>query len=307
MEKTPYYSYRIGKLAKGCNECVKGNKSVYFITGLCSSDCFFCPISDEKKNKDVIYINEWPTKKTRDISREIELCSSTGVGMTGGDPLLCMDRTVKAIRLLKKKIDFHIHLYTPLDHVDRKKLARLAAAGLDEIRFHPDIDDDRLWERLELAREFDWDVGIEIPVIPGKLRETKRLLDFIAGKVDFLNLNELEFSDTNYNRILEHGFKAKDDLSYAVKGSDPMAKALLRYVERKGLKLRVHYCTAKLKDKVQLSGRMKRRSSKASLPFDIVTEDGLLIRGAIYLPELFPGFDYRRDSLMLTEMRSLAG
>jgi len=223
MEKTPYYSYRIGKLAKGCNECVKGNKSVYFITGLCSSDCFFCPISDEKKNKDVIYINEWPTKKTRDISREIELCSSTGVGMTGGDPLLCMDRTVKAIRLLKKKIDFHIHLYTPLDHVDRKKLARLAAAGLDEIRFHPDIDDDRLWERLELAREFDWDVGIEIPVIPGKLRETKRLLDFIAGKVDFLNLNELEFSDTNYNRILEHGFKAKDDLSYAVKGSDPMA------------------------------------------------------------------------------------
>ena len=57
-KKTKYHSYKTGKLAKGCQLCVKGRKSVLFSTGLCPRNCFFCPISDKKKNNDVIFINE---------------------------------------------------------------------------------------------------------------------------------------------------------------------------------------------------------------------------------------------------------
>ncbi|MFH0875871.1 MAG: radical SAM protein [archaeon] len=309
IKKTPYYSYTIGKLSKGCSLCVKGKKSVFFITGICSKSCFFCPISDEKKNKDVIYINEWPTSKTKDILKEIRLCKSNSVGITGGDPLLRLGRTVSNIKLLKREFGkkFHIHMYVPLEFVTQKTLKKIADAGLDEIRFHLDIDDKKLWDRVSVARKFGWDIGVEIPVIPGKEKETRALIDFISDKVDFLNLNELEFSDTNYNRILEHNFKAKDNISYAVLGSDALAKKLLRYIEKKGYKINVHYCTAKLKDRVQLSTRIKNRSSSVVKKYDIKEKDGLLVRGAIFPDNLIPGFEYRKkiNALSASERKIL--
>jgi len=48
----------------------------------------------------------------------------------------------------------------------------------------------------------------------------------------------------------------------------------------------VHYCTAKLKDKVQLGRRIKRRAKNIKKEYDIVDEDGILIRGAIYCKNL---------------------
>jgi len=44
----------------------------------------------------------------------------------------------------------------------------------------------------------------------------------------------------------------------------------------------VHYCTATLKDRVQLANRIKRRAKNIAKPYDILTEEGLLYRGAVY-------------------------
>ncbi|MFA5888561.1 MAG: radical SAM protein, partial [Candidatus Nanoarchaeia archaeon] len=62
IKKTPYKSYAIGELPKGCQMCVRGEKEVIFVTGVCSRQptCYFCPISDQKHGKDVIYANEMP-------------------------------------------------------------------------------------------------------------------------------------------------------------------------------------------------------------------------------------------------------
>jgi pyruvate formate-lyase activating enzyme-like uncharacterized protein len=307
IKKTPYYSYKLGNLPKGCQLCVQGLKSVFFITGLCSSTCFFCPISDEKKNKDVVYINEWPTFEKKNILKEIQLCSSKGVGITGGDPLLKLDRTVNYIELFKKRLGkkFHIHIYLPLNHVNENNLNKLFDSGLDEIRFHPDLDDYKYWEKIKLAKNFDLDIGVEIPVIPNKEKQTKKLIDYIYNKVDFINLNELEFSDTNYNKILEHGYKAKDRISYAVQGSDMLAKKLMKYIFNNKYNLNVHYCTAKLKDKVQLGKRIKNRAKNIAEDYDILTNEGLLIRGAIYLKELIPGFEYRNKLKKLKNKKEI--
>jgi hypothetical protein len=280
--KTRYYSYKLGSLAKGCMPCINGEKSVLFITGLCARHCYFCPISDKKRNKDVVYINEWPTKKEKDILKEVSLCSSKGAGITGGDPLVKTDRCVKLIRMLKKKFGkkFHIHLYTPLNLVDEKKLEKLYKAGLDEIRFHPDLEDDKEWNKLVLAKRFNWDIGVEIPSIPGKEKETKKLIDFIKGKIDFLNINELEISDTNAQNFVKMGFKPKDRISYGVKGSEELALKLLRYC--KGKIKNVHYCTTKLKDRVQLRKRIMLRAKNAKKPYDLIIDDGMLYRGVIY-------------------------
>ena len=60
IEKTKFYSKKIGSLARGCKQCVKGEKLVLFITGVCPRNCWYCSISEKKKNKDVIFANERP-------------------------------------------------------------------------------------------------------------------------------------------------------------------------------------------------------------------------------------------------------
>jgi len=282
MEKTKHYSYKQGKLAKGCRECVKGSKLVLFITGICCRKCDYCPISDQKHDKDVIYADEWPIKNVKDAIKEAELISATGAGITGGDPLCRLDRVVKYITALKKKFGskFHIHLYTSFNLVTLKVLSRLYDSGLDEIRFHADVDDSKLWGKIDLVNQFKWDVGIEIPIFPGKFVKSRKLVDYFSSKVDFINLNELEFADNEFSKM-PSSFKPKDSLSYGVKGSEELALKILKYCS-KYPKLNVHYCTAKLKDKVQMANRIKRRAENVAKDYDLITDEGLLFRGAIY-------------------------
>ena len=172
IEKTKFYSWKNGNLCRGCKLCVKGEKLVLFITGICPRNCWYCSISEKKKNKDVIFANERPITKVEEAIEEAKLCDAAGAGITGGDPLSKLDRTLEYIKALKNEFkDFHIHLYTSLDLVNEDKLKQLFEAGLDEIRFHPVLDDNTDWHKIDLALEYDWDVGLEIPAVPDKEKE----------------------------------------------------------------------------------------------------------------------------------------
>lgn len=302
VSKTKYYSYVIGNLPKGCRLCVKGSKTVLFITGICNVHCFYCPISEQKHDKDVLYVNEWQihfnkdltNKELKNIKKEIELCDSQGIGITGGDPLIKTERTVKIIKFLKKQFGkkFHMHLYTPLKNINNKKLNKIYKAGLDEIRFHPVIWDDKDWNKINFGLKYNWDIGVEIPIIPGYEKQTKKLIDFLNGKIKFFNLNELEISDTNAQELVDKNYIPKDRISYGVLGSEQLAIKLMNYIIKKKYNFNVHYCTTTLKDKVQLAKRIKRRVKNIALKTDIITKDGMLKRGVIYLPELKPSFSY---------------
>ncbi len=292
MKRTRFYSWKSdrGNLPKGCQMCVLGEKLVMFVTGVCSMKCFYCPISEQKYLKDVIYANEWKLDDEKDISallEEARLTDAKGAGFTGGDPLARIGRTVKYIRLLKRKFGegFHIHLYAPLNLLTKNNLDALSKAGLDELRLHPDLYHKKSWERMALAadKRYNWQLGIEIPAIPGREKMIKELIDYAMPYIKFLNINELEISDTNAQHLLERDFHARDNLSYGVVGSEALAKKLLKYAEKKGIP--THYCTTKLKDKIQLANRIKRRAKRAAKKYDIITKEGMLIRGAVYLKE----------------------
>jgi len=284
IENTKFFSKKIGSIAKGCSQCVKGQKLVFFVTGICPRKCYYCPISDKKYQYDVIYANERHVKNIHQIIEEAKACDAKGAGFTGGDPLCKLFRTTFSIRQLKKEFGkkFHIHLYTSFDLVNEKSLKQLYNAGLDEIRLHANISNNRLWNKIELVKEFNWAVGIEIPVIPGKLKETKKLIDYFQDKIDFLNLNELEIADNKISRLSKLGFLTKNRISYAVKDSEKTAVTLMNYIIKKKYNLNVHFCTAKLKDKVQLGERIKKRAKNIAKPYDIIDKEGLLIRGVIY-------------------------
>ncbi|MFP4111808.1 MAG: radical SAM protein [Candidatus Woesearchaeota archaeon] len=313
IKNTGFYSKKLGNLADGCKYCVKGEKLVLFVTGICPRKCYFCPLSDDKYSKDVIYANEKKIDKETEVDKiikEAELCESAGAGITGGDPLARLNRTVRFIKSLKDKFQtkkkiFHIHLYTSLDLVSNESLRELYMAGLDEIRFHPDLDDNKYWDRINLAIKYNWKIGIEVPVIPGKGTELKKLIEFVEEKVNFINLNELEMADNKVSRLSDMGFKTKNKTSYAVKGSDKLAKELLSYVSENNIKLDVHFCTAKLKDKVQLAKRIMRRAENIRQEFDVVDPEGMLIRGVIYPKGLEPGFGYQKKIKAMKNQKTL--
>jgi len=284
-------------MADGCKKCVKGEKLVLFITGLCGQKCFYCPVSEKKFGQDVIYANEWKIEdpnNPKELIEEAKLTNATGAGITGGDPLVKTERCVKYITLLKKTFgkQFHIHLYTPLQLITKERLQQLYKAGLDEIRFHPNLDNKEWWPRLKIANNFKWDIGIEIPAVPGKEDQTKELIDFAAPLIQFINFNELEQSDTTLAHYNLSQYPRKDDISYGVKGSKEMAMQMMNYANTK--KLRSYFCTAKLKDGVQMKQRIKRRAKNVALDTDVITEEGLLLRGCVYLEDLSPGVGYRK-------------
>jgi len=270
------------KLAEGCKQCVKGRKSVLFITGKCHYNCFYCPISDDKR-KDIIKINEHivsDENAIEELVNEVKLCQSTGVGITGGDPLTVIGRTVKYIEALKKEFgkQFHIHLYTSLEFLTKEKLQQLDSAGLDELRLHPSIEDTKLWEKMKLTTDYSFIVGMEIPALPGKERETQELINYAFEQgIEFTNLNELEYSDTSDTRLTEKNYHVKNALSYGIRGSEELATQLIKKNKNK----RIHYCSASFKDATQLGNRLLLRAQIVKQPFDIVDEEGMLTRGEI--------------------------
>ena len=275
-----------GHVAEGCRHCIDGSKMVLFVTGRCGWNCYYCPVSLEKKGKDVIYANEGRVYTDEEIIAEAEAMDATGTGITGGDPLLDMDRTVHMIRLLKDRFgkEHHIHLYTAT--IDPEKAKRLQDAGLDEIRFHPpesvwtDMSSTRLRETVE---SLDIDVGVEVPALPHRERELNALVAYCREVgVDFVNLNELEFSESNWDMMEAHGYSVRDELSSAVDESRETAVAVLKANKRAD----VHFCSSTFKDGIQLRRRLIRRAEHTAKPYQQVTEDGTLVRGYLYAKDL---------------------
>ncbi|WP_456374385.1 radical SAM protein [Methanocaldococcus sp.] len=281
-----YIEKNYNKLPEGCKQCVKGEKLVLFITGICNSNCYYCPLSEKRKNKDVIYANERLITTVEEAIDEAKLCSSKGVGITGGDPLLKINRTVKFLKALKDEFkEFHAHLYTTPESVSEDKLKLLKEAGLDEIRLHPTKIFNEgyneeyvkfLCDKLSLCNKYIEDVGVEIPAIPNMENEILKLAESVDGLAKFMNINELEFSEENYYELEKRGFYPKDDVSNAIAGSEETSLKVIN--EFKG-NMFIHYCPSVLKDAIQMKNRLINRAKNVAKPYEVITDEGLLLRG----------------------------
>src|SRR4030042_201161 len=204
ITRMPKGSAHAGRLPKGCVLCEKGAKMVLLVTGKCARRCCYCPLSSEKRGKDVFFANERRVEDIDDILDEARLIDALGTGITGGDPLMVVDRTVESIRLLKKRFGkgHHIHLYTSTTRPE--SIRKVAKAGLDEIRFHPPVS---LWKELgqsdyakavALSKKLGMKAGLELPVLPDRAEELVAAIAFAeSAGLDFVHLNELAFSETN--------------------------------------------------------------------------------------------------------------
>lgn len=274
-----------GEFPKGCKLCVKGAKLVFFATGLCDRDCWYCPISKDRKGRDVVYANERPVRTLGDVLKEARRMSAEGASVTGGDPTKVPDRVRRVVKALKEEFgpDFHVHVYVPAESVEKGVLREFVKAGVDEVRVHPSFDPSTDRGAARALASLDVDVGFEAPAIPGEEKALERVI-LIADEagLDFVNVNELEFTESNRDELLKRGFqRVDDDLSDAVKGSRECAMKVFDSISD-SVDISLNFCPSSVKDSVQFRNRLKRTALNVAEPYEVVDEDdGLLVRGVI--------------------------
>jgi hypothetical protein len=279
-----------GPLSPACTQCADGQKMVLFVTGLCRFRCFYCPVSERRNQKDVVYANERPVHCDQDVIDEAHAIGASGTGITGGDPLGPIDRTVHYVELLKSTLgpEHNIHLYT--HEPNPEKIRRLAKAGLDEVRLHiphylwGPLTHDGAAYRTVLEKAPSWGLrrGVEIPLLPDKERELRRLLRALGRLgVDFVNLNELEFSETNEEAMRGRGYALAPKGGWGVDGSRALAQRILADPRTS---VPIHYCSSAFKDGVQLRRRLERRLERTAPAFAESTGEGTILLGIVEAP-----------------------
>jgi len=257
---------------------------VLFVTGACPKyrECPYCTISPWRRNRDVVYADEVEVGSDEDVLREARLIEAEGVGITGGEPSVVPERVERYLRLLKGKFGagFHAHLYTNGVGISGEVLARWADAGLDEIRFH--VWDEEGWRKIELAVDLGLRVGAEMPAIPGfpwedRLKDLALYLDSVGA--DFLNLNELEFTEGNRKSLLGMGFRPRPDSEVAAAGSREAARRVLEFLEEE-TGIAGYFCPADQKDH-QMWMRWRRRARNVARPYESPEERGSLVYGVL--------------------------
>lgn len=280
--------YLKGKsIPKGCQLCLEGKKTVLFLNGVCQnpSHCFwYCPISEERKNKEFSFANEIQLTVKEDLLREINTSRSTGMSITGGDPLFLpnLNKTLDYIQYvkLKKGKKFHVHLYTNGLNFNESIAQELADAGLDEIRFNPPKT---AWSIIKYALDKGMKVGAEVPAIPmdKNIKELKDLIFYLDEVgADFININEFEYCMPNSKNLKDRGFSLIKGTIASVENSKDLALELIKEVKDK-IDLMIHLCTVRTKDFWQLSKRYSRRARSIKKSFEEITDEGLLMYASI--------------------------
>ncbi len=256
-----------------------GVKSVLFITGLCPLNCFYCPVDRDRFGRDVMFINDRPVNKfPDDIIDELDRAGSNGLAITGGDPIMVVDRVVEVVKVLKDNYgpNFHIHMYTHALNLSEGSVRKLAKSGIDEVRVHA-ISPGQLAGKLGLLRilrEAGIELGLEVPALPrfedGIIKAAEVLI--VNGLISFVNLNELDVSPANIGNLVRMGYEPGPDGN--VIGSAEAGVKIASEIRRRWPWVSVNVCTTRYKDLVQIGSRLFRISMRSSAGGEVVLDDG---------------------------------
>ena len=142
--------------AVGCQQCQQGTKLVLFVTGRCHWGCVLSIVGEPKGESSHVRQRTSMHHVVRG-PRGGSLVDATGTGITGGDPMLDLERSLDAIRELKGAFGHahHIHLYTsiPIEPDVAQRLPMLGWTNSDSISWTS------TWTDTERASPVLWMLG----------------------------------------------------------------------------------------------------------------------------------------------------
>lgn len=253
-------SITLNWISSACEACRKGeNSQTFYLSLQCHRKCYYC---FNPNQEDYMYF----ANKKRDCLSELDSLARSGrklafIALTGGEPLLHKEDTIKFFARAKERFPkAHTRLYTSGDLLEPKTLEDLKNAELDEIRFSIKLEDGdklrkKVLDNIILSKDYIPNPVVEMPVIPGTLKEMKDLLREL-DRIGIAGINLLEFCFP-YNNVQEFKrrgmqiknppFKVLYNYWYAgglpVAGSEKECLALLEYALDEKLKIGIHYCS----------------------------------------------------------------
>lgn len=262
-------------LSPGCRICGEGNWSCLFVNGKCNCRCFFCPSLQDETHTPMSNTVAFP--RSDEYLDYIERFGIEGVGISGGEPLLTPETTLKFIREVRGHFPGnYLWMYTNGTLVNDRILGQLKDAGLDEIRFDIAATNYDLTGAKTAARHIPC-VTVEIPAIPEDLDLVKqKILDMDSAGVRYLNLHQLRLTPFNFENLVNRNYTFLHGQKVTVLESEFAALELLKFAAQKDLALGVNYCSFVYKDRFQKSAARRRNAVLIKKAHEDITENGSL-------------------------------
>ena len=264
------------RLSPGCQTCANGGWSCLFINGRCNASCFYCPTSQDDTGDPLT--NGISFAAPEDYAEYIALFGFTGASISGGEPLLTLDRTLAYIDALRRRCGdaVHIWMYTNGALLTREIAGELRSAGLGEIRFDIGATDYNL-TKLHLAVGIIPTVTVEIPTVPEEeLLLRSKLAEMAAAGVQHLNLHQLRLTPYNSRHLAKRAYTFVHGESVTVLESELTALRLVRHAIEQGIDLPVNYCSFPFKRRFQHAAARRRGIPFVRADHETVTETGYL-------------------------------
>jgi len=265
-----------GALSPGCEICVAGSWSCLFINERCNTRCFYCPAPQQGSGAPMT--NSVPFPKAGEYLEYLARFGFRGVSISGGEPLLTLERTLGYIRAVKRRFgaDLHLWLYTNGTLLERGVARRLAEAGLDEIRFDIGATSYHL-DRVQLAVGVIPRVTVEIPAIPEDRERLEQVLGEMARiGVQHLNLHQLRLTPHNFPKLVERGYTFVHGDNATVLESELTALRVMERALEAGIALPINYCSYVYKERFQRAAARRRSAAPVLRAHEAVTPSGFI-------------------------------
>jgi len=273
FNKTKPFAHSV---SPGCRICGEGHWSCLFVNNRCNCRCFYCPTAQDDTSipatQGIMFEN--PEKYISYIKK----FGFTGIGLSGGEPLLTFRTTTDFLSKIKEKLgdSVYVWMYTNGTLLTKEKVAALARAGLDEIRFDLSATHYKT-KRLKLALGKIPHVTVEIPAIPedmAVLHDSVVELDSLG--VDYLNLHQLRLTPYNFKNLFSRNYTFVHGQSITVLESELTALAIINFVFERGLRLAVNYCSFHYKSHYQKAAARKKAAAFVCDDREEITRNGFI-------------------------------
>ena len=292
----------VGWQSRACVECTgTGGSETFSTTFKCHRDCYFC-FNHNQADYGKFVREGCPWEETLERSVRENAGRLACVGLTGGEPLLALDDSVRFLERARREFPgAHMRMYTSGDLLTEEAAVRLRDTGLQEIRFSvKDFDPAGLQERvlsaMELAKRYIPDVMVEMPAVPGT-RERMRELFCRFDEIGVAGINLLEFCfpfcnweefDRRSLLVRNPPFPVMYDYGYSgglpIAGSEELALELMLFGLDEHVSFGMHYCSLENKHRSEMR-QMNERGAHAHPCFEFDEGDFFLKTAKAFGPD----------------------
>lgn len=267
-----------GPLSPGCLICGSGGWDCNFIIGLCTRHCFYCPQDPSIRAERESSSDGMIFKNPAEHIRFLKTFQIRGVGFSGGEPSIVLDRVLSHISAIRQEFgnSLYLWMYSNGDRLDRSALKELQNAGLNEVRIDLSARNYDL-APLVLSKEYIPTVTVEIPAIPEDFSVLTELLGKLeAAGVNFLNLHQLTATAYNYRALRQRHYHFLHQSGIPIFESEICALRLLLFAREHGIQLPINYCCSAYKQRFQGRDRRTRQGRAVLKGFEEITAAGYI-------------------------------